>query len=212
MSQVKLNLFYPYPPERVWQVLTDRCALAVWMMDNDFEAKLGHKFQFHSQPLPGVNSTIRCEVVELEEPTRLVYTWQESSTAEPSLVIWTLVPVAGGTQLHLKHQEYSYTAVVAAVDTPGTIAQTDRYLRLFQSEMPPVASRFETAFFSSTLRCKNQSNLGIATVLELPPSQMFEWDYFLNQTLPELLAQDERIDTIELIELHMPQVNTSQEP
>lgn len=191
MSQaVKLDLFYPYPPERVWQVLTDRRALAAWMMDNDFEPKLGHKFQFHSQPLPGVNTTIRCEVVELEEPTRLVYTWQEATTTAPSLVIWTLTPVAGGTQLYLKHQEYSYTAAVATVNSPGAITQTDSLLGLFRSEMPPVASGFEATFIS-TMRCKNQSNsLGTALVLELPAPQTFAWSYFLNQTILELLAQD----------------------
>lgn len=103
IQAVKLDVFYPYPPERVWQVLSDRRALAVWMMDNDFEPKQGHKFRFHSHLLPGFTVTIQCEVVELEEPNRLVYTWQESPTTEPSLVIWTLTPVAGGTQLHLKH-------------------------------------------------------------------------------------------------------------
>jgi uncharacterized protein YndB with AHSA1/START domain len=112
MSQaVDLEVFYPYPPERVWQVLTDRRALADWMMENDFEPKLGHKFRFCSQPLPGLTTTIQCEVVELEEPIRLVYTWRESSTAQSSLVIWTLTTVAGGTQLRLKHHQYSYTTV-----------------------------------------------------------------------------------------------------
>lgn len=196
MSQaVKLDVFYPYPPERVWQVLTDRRALADWMMDNDFEPKLGHKFQFHSHPLPGVSKTIRCEVVELEEPTRLVYTWQEAATAEPSLVIWTLTPVAGGTQLHLKHQEYSYTAAMDSLNSPRAIAHTDRRNGLFLSEMLPVASGLEAASVSSDLRCRTQSNsLGIAAVLEFPAPQICEWNYFLKQKLPDLLAQDKCIE------------------
>jgi len=33
---VTLEVFYPHSPERVWQALIDRRALAAWMMDNDF--------------------------------------------------------------------------------------------------------------------------------------------------------------------------------
>ena len=59
MSQeMELETFYPHPPERVWQALTDRRALSSWMMDNDFEACLGHQFQFQSCPLPGLKVTI----------------------------------------------------------------------------------------------------------------------------------------------------------
>ncbi len=48
---VKMDVFYPYPPERVWQVLTNRRALAAWLMENDFEPRVGHKFQFQKLPL-----------------------------------------------------------------------------------------------------------------------------------------------------------------
>ena len=195
MSQaVKLDVFYPYPPERVWQVLTDRRALAAWMMENDFEPKLGHKFQFYSQPLLGVTTTIHCEVVELEEPTRLVYTWQESPTAEPSLVIWSLTPVTGGTQLSLKHHQYSYTTTVATSTHPGArskadssrSAQPDRRFGLFQSERLPVISGLD-AFSDSTWRDHNR----LSTIaLENPASQTFEWSYVLNQTLPNVLSMN----------------------
>ena len=180
IQAVRLDVFYPYPPERVWQVLTDRRALADWMMDNDFEPKLGHKFRFHSQPLPEFTTTIYCEVVELEEPNRLSYTWRESLTTETSVVIWTLTPVAGGTQLHLKHQEYSYTTA---------IAQAGRNTKSFLSEMLSP-SILEAASLRADLDHRTQSNLSTAMAFEFSVLQMFDWDYFLNQKLSELLAQD----------------------
>ena len=107
-ERVKLNVFYPYPVEKVWQALTDSRILSIWMMDNDFEPCLGHKFKFKSQSLPGIKTVIHCEVVELNEPKRLVYTWQDEVTSEPSLVVWTLTPVEDGTQLQLKHLPTGY--------------------------------------------------------------------------------------------------------
>lgn len=197
MSQpVHLEVFYPYPPERVWQVLIDRRALAAWMMENDFEPKVGHRFRFYSQPLPGLKTTIQCEVVELEEPARLAYTWQESPTAEPSLVVWTLTPVAGGTQLRLKHYQYSYTTAVARFNRPGTIgAQRSSvgeaacsHSGLFFSEMLPAAG-LAVASPGSSLQNDLSHLAGMAIATEFFKFDSVEWNYFLNQALPKLLAQ-----------------------
>jgi uncharacterized protein YndB with AHSA1/START domain len=208
MSQaVHLEVFYPYPPERVWQVLTDRRALASWMMENDFEPRLGHRFRFYSYPLPGLKTTIQCEVVELEEPTRLVYTWKESPTAEPSLVIWTLNPVANGTQLRLKHHQYSYTPVVTTLHRPDAVVGTKRNLERtvrshhpaeqfpserFLSERFSGASKWNIPTYYSPLSSRTLSGTSDnATPLEIPALQAFTWDNCLNQTLPNVLAQDE---------------------
>ena len=70
------EVVYPHPVERVWRALTDRAALAEWPMANDFEPRVGHRFQFRTRPAPGFDGIVRCEVVTLEEPRRLAYTWQ----------------------------------------------------------------------------------------------------------------------------------------
>ncbi|MBD2464664.1 SRPBCC domain-containing protein [Oscillatoria sp. FACHB-1407] len=194
MSQaVHLEVFYPHPPERVWQVLTDRRVLADWMMENNFEPKLGHRFQFYAQPLPGLTSIIECEVVELEEPTRLVYTWRESPTAEPSLVIWTLTTVAGGTQVRLKHHQHSYAYAVATLNRSGTpnthrANHTAEKTAHFYGDHLSTTSVLEAPSRYSTSRNITQSlPSGIATALELFEFQPFNWDYYLNHQLPKTL-------------------------
>ena len=105
---LKTEVFYPYSPQQVWRVLTERRSLAAWLMENDFEPQIGHKFQFRTHSLPGLDSVIHCEVREIDAPKRLSYTWQDSYMSQPSIVIWTLTPVDGGTQLQLEHRELSY--------------------------------------------------------------------------------------------------------
>lgn len=196
MSQtVDLEVFYPYPPERVWRVLTDHRALAAWMMENDFEPKVGHRFQFRSQPLPGLQSTIQCEVVELEEPSRLVYTWQESPTAERSLVIWTLTTVANGTRLCLKHHQHSHTA--RACSSSGSLSTKwsfDEATGFYGSRQPyeelPGTSTIDRLSDYPTLRSKTRSIASDLSAALVPPQwQAFTWDYVLNQTLPQVLLQ-----------------------
>jgi uncharacterized protein YndB with AHSA1/START domain len=107
---VILEVIYPYPVERVWRALTDSRALAKWLMPNDFEPRLGHKFCFVREPRGAEREVIECQVVELQRPVRLAYTWQDQSGRPPSIVTWTLTPLAEGTHLRLEHRE-SDTAV-----------------------------------------------------------------------------------------------------
>ena len=50
---IMIEAFYPFPPERVWKALTDSRALAGWLMPNDFQPRVGHRFQFRDDPRPG---------------------------------------------------------------------------------------------------------------------------------------------------------------
>lgn len=103
MLRIKTKVFYPYPPEQVWLAIADRRGLAAWLMDNDFEPRIGHKFRFQAQPLPGLDKIIHCEVIELEKPRRLSYTWQGENLSKSTIVTWTLEPIDGGTHLQLEH-------------------------------------------------------------------------------------------------------------
>ena len=72
-------------------------------MENDFEPRVGHRFQFHTAPRPGFNGIVRCEVLEVDEPRRLVYSWQGGQMRRPTIVTWTLEPIEHGTRLRLDH-------------------------------------------------------------------------------------------------------------
>jgi uncharacterized protein YndB with AHSA1/START domain len=45
---LRFEVTYPHPPEKVWRALTDPQAIAQWLMKNNFEARVGHKFQFRA--------------------------------------------------------------------------------------------------------------------------------------------------------------------
>jgi uncharacterized protein YndB with AHSA1/START domain len=96
---------YPHPIERVWRALTSSEGLAVWLMPNDFEPRLGHRFTFRTAPEHMWNGIVACEVVALEEPHRVAYTWQGGELPQ-TLVEFTLTPVKQGTHLRLVHSGF----------------------------------------------------------------------------------------------------------
>ena len=108
MKEIRRELLYPHPPERVWRVLTDPALLATWLMDSeDFAPARGQRFRFRTKPAPGFDGVIHCEVLESDPPRRLVYTWASGKMREhPTTVAWTLNPDAGGTRLVLQHSGF----------------------------------------------------------------------------------------------------------
>jgi uncharacterized protein YndB with AHSA1/START domain len=65
----------PHAPEKIWRALTQAAMIAEWLMENDFKAVVGHKFQFHATRMPGWKGYTNCEVLEVDEPRKLVYSW-----------------------------------------------------------------------------------------------------------------------------------------
>src|SRR5205085_7247040 len=65
---------------------------------------LGHRFQFHTKPRPGFNGIVDCEVIELDRPRRLAYTWKGGGL--DTVVRFTLEPVVEGTRLVLEHNGF----------------------------------------------------------------------------------------------------------
>ncbi|HZS48716.1 MAG TPA: SRPBCC domain-containing protein [Blastocatellia bacterium] len=107
---MKRNLFfeetYPYPIERVWRAISDSAAIADWLMPNDFQPVLGHKFQFRSKPQPGWDGIVHCEVIDLDPPRRLGITWKSANSVD-TVVTFTLESVPDGTRLRLEHTGFS---------------------------------------------------------------------------------------------------------
>lgn len=106
MGEIEVEAVYPHPPERVWRALTDSDELEAWLMVNDFEPRVGHRFQFRDEPKPGWRGIVDCEVLEVDEPRRLSYSWRGNEDGDPTIVTFTLEPSDGGTRLRLEHSGF----------------------------------------------------------------------------------------------------------
>jgi uncharacterized protein YndB with AHSA1/START domain len=105
---IVVEITYPHPIERVWRALTSSDALAVWLMPNDFEPRLGHAFTFRTAPDHRWSGVVHCRVAALEPPHRVAYTWQGAGSDLPeTLVTFTLAPTAEGTHLRLEHTGFA---------------------------------------------------------------------------------------------------------
>ncbi|WP_245815563.1 SRPBCC family protein [Seinonella peptonophila] len=100
MPTVSLDFHFNRPIERVWLALTDPKKLAKWVMENDFKPIVGHKFQFRTEPNPVWDGIVHSEVLVVDQPNKLFYTWE--TAGESTTVTWTLKEMDGTTHLHLE--------------------------------------------------------------------------------------------------------------
>ena len=110
---IAIDQFFPYPPAHVWQALTNPDLLARWLMPNDFQLKVGHRFTFQGAPMPKVNFSgiVQCEVFSFEIERTLCYSWADHSGENDlrSTVTWRLEPEGLGTHLFLEHGGFDPT-------------------------------------------------------------------------------------------------------
>lgn len=85
----------PYPPGKVWRALTQPHLIQEWLMNNDFQAAIGHRFN-----LTADWGRVDCRVETLEPEERLSYTWDTKDLR--STVTWILTETSRGTHLRME--------------------------------------------------------------------------------------------------------------
>ena len=81
---LRFEAVYSNRLEEVWHALTDSGSLADWLMENDFKPLPGHKFHFRSKSRSGIERSIPCEVLAVDEPQLLSWNWGDEGSVVTS--------------------------------------------------------------------------------------------------------------------------------
>ncbi len=100
----------PHAAEKIWRALTQGPLIEEWLMKNDFEPVVGHRFNFRAEPMPQWNGVTDCEVLVIEPNKRLSYSWnasgEEAATGPKTVVTWTLTRTTGGTLVRMEQSGF----------------------------------------------------------------------------------------------------------
>src|SRR5882672_8213988 len=138
-KDIHIEETYPYPPERIWRALTNSDAMADWLMPNTFDPKIGCRFQFRTKPAPGFDGIVNCEVLELDAPNKLVFSWCGGGLN--TVVRFNLEAVAEGTHLRFEHTGFSGMKGVMV----STILAKGWKSKILSHNLPSAAGRFDPA-------------------------------------------------------------------
>jgi uncharacterized protein YndB with AHSA1/START domain len=113
MSDIRIVREYPHPPAKVWRAMTDPALIPLWTATGaggraeGFTATVGTTFQFVAKPKPGWNGIVDCEVLEVNEPSLLRYSWTGDGGGDVTEVLYRLEPHAGGTRFTYEHTGFT---------------------------------------------------------------------------------------------------------
>ena len=100
----------PHPPQKIWRALTQGPLIEQWLMKNDFQPVVGHRFNFRADPMPHWNGVVDCEVLEIVPLERLVYSWNASGDQAldglKTVVTWTLARSENGTRVRMEQSGF----------------------------------------------------------------------------------------------------------
>jgi uncharacterized protein YndB with AHSA1/START domain len=88
-----------HQPEKIWRALTEPHLIEEWLMKNDFQPVLDHKFN-----LRGDWGAVDCRVLKVQPLRTLSYSW--AAHGLESTVTWTLTPTSKGTNLRVEQKGF----------------------------------------------------------------------------------------------------------
>ena len=128
MSEYTVIREYRYPVEEVWHVLTDPAQVALWTTTGQggrpegYAPVPGTQFRFVGKPTIGWSGVVRCEVISVDAPRALHYTWQgDKDTDDVTDVTYSLAEVPGGTRFTWRHTAFTGIGGFAMAKLLGSV-------------------------------------------------------------------------------------------
>ena len=97
-TSIRKERFYPHSINAVWSAISVQEQLSKWFVNADFKAEVGYQYTFTR----GEN-TITGEVLDVQPPHLLTYTWVIGDPNVITTVKWELQEVDGGTLVIIDH-------------------------------------------------------------------------------------------------------------
>ena len=108
MTEIRVTRDYPHPPAKVWRALTEPHLLELWSMRPEgFSLEVGAKFTFRAKADRHWRGYVECEMLQVQPPSLLRYSWVGDDEGTKLVVTYTLEPIASGTRLTLVHSGFS---------------------------------------------------------------------------------------------------------
>lgn len=147
MSAYTVVQEYPYGIDEVWEVLTAPELVAQWTTTGrggrpeGFDAQAGRTFRLVGKPTIGWAGIVYCEILLVEAPHLLQYTWKgdEHATAVTT-VTYRLDPVPSATRFTWEHTGFTGPGGFVMARLLGHVRH-----RMLADGVPPVLAAYHAA-------------------------------------------------------------------
>jgi uncharacterized protein YndB with AHSA1/START domain len=135
---------YPYPIEEVWAVLTVPEFVAQWTTTGQggrpegFAAVPGTRFRFVGKPTMGWAGVVYCEVIAVDAPHSLHYTWKgDENSDDVTDVTYLLEQTPRGTRFTWHHTGFTGIGGYTMAKLLGNVRK-----KMLTQGVPPVLEAY----------------------------------------------------------------------
>jgi uncharacterized protein YndB with AHSA1/START domain len=138
VSEIRVEIDLPHPPELVWRALTDPDLLSSWFLPTDLEPRAGGVF--HAQPhrVPGFSGAFDIEVVGVVPARSLLMQWRGDQLH--AQVTWEIEATPGGSLVIVRQNGF--------LGVNGTLRRRElrrAYQEMFEERLPVTVGRLAIA-------------------------------------------------------------------
>jgi len=127
MSDIRIVRDYPDSLTKVWRAVTEPDLVPQWTVTGrgarpvGFAPRVGARFQFVAKPVPGWRGIVDCEVLEVDEPHLLRYSWQGEENGQRTYVTYRREPHLSGTRFTYEHTGFTGLGGVIMAKLLGSV-------------------------------------------------------------------------------------------
>lgn len=147
MTEYTVVREYPYPIGDVWAVLTDPEQVAQWTTTGQggrpegFAAIPGTRFRFVGKPTMGWKGVVYCQVIDVDAPRSLRYTWKgDEDTDDVTDVTYLLEEIPEGTRFTWHHTGFTGVGGFAMAKLLENVRK-----KMLTEGVPPVLDAYHRA-------------------------------------------------------------------
>lgn len=147
MAEYTITRDYPYPIDEVWAVLTEPDQVARWTTTGQggrpdgFAPVPGTRFRFVGRPTMGWAGVVYCEVIAVDPPHALHYTWKgDEDTDDVTDVTYRLEETPDGTRFTWHHSGFRGIGGYTMSKLLGNVRT-----KMLTEGLPPVLAAYHAA-------------------------------------------------------------------
>ncbi len=105
-NNIKKKRTYTQSVREVWSAISERPKLEMWFLENTFSTEEGKAFEFFDKPGEKWKGVYHCEVLSVQPPYNLAYSWVHKKLRFTTYVWWRLNTIHGSTVLEIEHSGF----------------------------------------------------------------------------------------------------------
>lgn len=138
MSEIRVEVDLPHPPDRVWRALTEPDLLSSWFLPTDLEPGAGRLFQAVPHRVPGFSGAFDIEVMGVVPARSLLMQWRGDQLH--AQVTWEIDALPEGSRLTVRQNGF--------LGVNGTLRRRElrgAYQEMFEERLPVALARLAQA-------------------------------------------------------------------